>query len=442
MSIKFFLIQGLEKLIKKNFLFFLKLQVQFISCKKNKKPLSVNSIAVVNTFDTHGGAAKIAYELTSRLRVDYDVQLYVKYKNSNANWINKLVELNYSFIEEVLRRESFERGWIELTGFHGKQLLMDSFYSQTSVVHLHNLHGEFFSPALFNVLFRRKKVIWTLHDESFITGHCSCTFNCNRWKNGCGDCPDLSIYPPVKYDNTKKVLAQKKKWILDIQPIVVCPSSWLANRVKVAYPTLEKIVVIPNGINTEIFKPVDQTQARNKLGLPLNKKIVLFVAEFSTNNPFKGGAIIRNLIADSSFTELVFITVGGDNTSGYMNHITYPYIDKDTDLSLLYAASDVLLYPTQADNLPLVVLESMSCGTPVIASSLGGIPEIIIHNENGMLVENFKKESSFKVALDTFFSLSEEHIMCLKLKARETVCSNFELLQMVEQYTSIYNSKV
>ena len=440
MSIKFVLIQGLEKLIKKNFLFFLKLQVQFISCKKNKKPLSVNSIAVVNTFDTHGGAAKIAYELTSRLRVDYDVQLYVKYKNSNSNWINKLVELNYSFIEEVLRRESFERGWIELTGFHGKQLLKDSFYSQTSVVHLHNLHGEFFSPALFNVLFRRKKVIWTLHDESFITGHCSCTFNCIRWKNGCGDCPDLSIYPTVKYDNTKKVLAQKKKWILDIQPIVVCPSKWLANRVKIAYPSLKKIMVIPNGINTEIFKPVSKEEARGILGLPLNKKIVLFVAEFSTNNPFKGGAIIRNLIADSSFTELVFITVGGDNTSGYMNHITYPYIDKDTDLSLLYAASDVLLYPTQADNLPLVVLESMSCGTPVIASSLGGIPEIIIHNENGMLVEYFKKESAFKDALHAYLSLDEENLNRLKLNARETICSDFELLQMVDRYKTIYNS--
>ena len=440
MSIKFFLIQGLEKLIKKNFLFFLKLQVQFISCKKNKKPLSVNSIAVVNTFDTHGGAAKIAYELTSRLRVDYDVQLFVKYKNSNANWINKLAELNYSFIEEVLRRESIESGWIELTGFQGKQLLKDSFFVQTSVVHLHNLHGEFFSPALFKVLFRRKKVIWTLHDESFITGHCSCTFNCIRWKNGCGDCPDLSIYPPVKYDNTKKVLAQKKKWILDIQPIVVCPSKWLANRVKIAYPSLKKIMVIPNGINTEIFKPISKEEARGILGLPLNKKIVLFVAEFSTNNPFKGGAIIRNLIADSTFTELVFITVGGDNTSGYMNHITYPYINKDTDLSLLYAASDVLLYPTQADNLPLVVLESMSCGTPVIASSLGGIPEIIRHNENGMLVEDFKKESAFKDALHAYLSLDEENLNRLKLNARETICSDFELLQMVDRYKTIYNS--
>jgi glycosyltransferase involved in cell wall biosynthesis len=440
MLLKLFLIRKFEEFIRSNFLFSLKLQIYIISIQRIKKTPSTNQIAVVNTFDIYGGAAKIAYELTSNLQEQFSIHLYVKNKNSNVYWIKKIESLRYSFIEEILRREAIEKGWIELSGFHGKQLLRDTFFIDASVVHLHNLHGEFLSPALFQVLFRKKKVIWTLHDESFITGHCSCTFNCNRWKNGCGDCPDLSIYPPIKFDNTKKVLAQKKKWILDIQPIVVCPSAWLAKRVKEAYPTLKDIVVIPNGINTEIFKPMNKTQARNKLGLPLNKKIVLFVAEFSTNNPFKGGAIIRNLIADSTFTELVFITVGGDNTTGFMNHITYPYIDNDTDLAILYAASDVLLYPTQADNLPLVVLESMACGTPVIASALGGIPEIISNNENGFLVENFKKESAFKDAMRDFLSLDEENLNRLKLNARETVCSNFELLQMVARYKTIYNS--
>ena len=169
-------------------------------------------------------------------------------------------------------------------------------------------------------------------------------------------------------------------------------------------------------------------------------------ADIAVNSSFTAGnattisSPILSHTHNFAITELVFITVGGDNTSGYMNHITYTYIDKDTDLSLLYAASDVLLYPTQADNLPLVVLESMSCGTPVIASSLGGIPEIIKHNENGMLVEDFKKESAFKDALHAYLSLDEENLNRLKLNARETICSDFELLQMVDRYKTIYNS--
>jgi glycosyltransferase involved in cell wall biosynthesis len=82
----------------------------------------------------------------------------------------------------------------------------------------------------------------------------------------------------------------------------------------------------------------------------------------------------------------------------------------------------------------------MACGTPVIASALGGIPEIISNNENGFLVENFKKESAFKDALHAFLSLDEENLNRLKLNARETVCSNFELLQMVARYKTIYSS--
>jgi glycosyltransferase involved in cell wall biosynthesis len=439
MQVKNYIFKRIEILIKRHFLFFLKLSVKILKINNENNAIS-NGVSILNTFDKNGGAAKIAFELSKALQDQFPICFFVKYKNLDEKWIKKIPILKYSFLQEVLRREAVKSGWIEFTGFHSLKLLYDSFYINSNVVHIHNLHEEFFSPALYSIVFRGKKVIWTLHDESFITGHCGFSMNCNNWIKGCGECPDLSIYPPVKFDNTKKVLAQKKKWILDIQPIVVCPSSWLAKRVKESYPTLKEIVVIPNGINTEIFKPVDQTQARNKLGLPLNKKIVLFVAEFSTNNPFKGGAIIRNLIVDSTLTEFVFITVGGDNTTGFVNHITYPYIDKDTDLAILYAASDVLLYPTQADNLPLVVLESMACGTPVIASALGGIPEIISNNENGFLVENFKKESAFKDALHAFLSLDEENLNRLKLNARETVCSNFELLQMVARYKTIYSS--
>ena len=439
MKIKFFIINKIVILVESYFLFFLKISVKISNINFKSNSIS-NGISIINTFDKNGGAAKIAFELSKILQNQFSICFFVKHKNLNEKWVEKIPELKYSFLQEVLRREAVKSGWIEFTGFHAIQLLNNPFYRLSKVVHIHNLHGEFFSPALYSKVLRGKKVIWTLHDESFLTGHCGFTMNCNKLFSGCGDCPDLKIYPPINFDNTKKVLAQKKKWILDIQPIVVCPSSWLANRVKVAYPTLEQIIIIPNGINTEIFKPVNQTQVRNKLGLPLNKKIVLFVAEFSTNNPFKGGAIIRNLIADPTFTELVFITVGGENTTGFLNHITYPYIDKDTDLANLYAASDVLLYPTQADNLPLVVLESMACGTPVIASALGGIPEIITTNQNGLLVHNFKNEHAFKDVLLEYLNLSKESLDSLKLNARETICSNFELKQMVERYKTIYTS--
>ena len=433
-KLKFDFIQFSEKIIRENFIISLKIYIKFF--KRNNVPQK-KTISVINTYDISGGAAKIAYTISDEIRHLIPLQYFVKEKKTNESWIVQVGERVYNFFEENLKREANEKGWIEFAGFHSLNLLNNSFFSQSNIIHIHNLHGDFFSPALFNILLQRKRVIWTLHDESFITGHCSCTLGCERWKKGCGECPDLGIYPSVKFDNTFNVLKYKKKWINELQPIVVCPSFWLAERVKVAYPKLNRVEVIPNGIDTKIFYPRDKEHARKKLSLPLGCKMVLFVAEFATNNPFKGGEILRELISDSDFSELVFVTVGGNQYERISNHISYPYISDEEELALLYSASDILLYPTQADNLPLVVLESMACRTPVIASRLGGIPEII-NATNGFLVDSYKMSSSFKSKLVHFLAFEKEELDSISTQAMLTIKTQFSFESMIRSYLKIY----
>lgn len=434
---KKFIISIIEGFVKRNFILALNLYVYFLP-KKNQR--LKNQISVINTFDQGGGAAKIAVNLATEIQSKFNAILFVKEKKTKENWVKEITRKEYTFLEEVLRREAQVKGWIEFSGFHGLNLLKDLFFYESKVVHLHNLHGEFLSPAIFKSLFNNKKVIWTLHDESFITGHCSCTLGCERWKRGCGQCPDLNIYPKVNFDNTHKVLKYKKKWITDLQPIIVTPSHWLEKRVRIAYPELKHVQVIPNGIDTSIFQPLDNKVARARLKLPLNnKKIVLFVAEFATNNPFKGGYILRDLISDVDFKDVLFITVGGQHETNFSNHISFPYITNELNLVELYSSADVLLYPTQADNLPLVVLESMACGTPVIASNLGGIPEIIQHGDNGFLIDNYKDVSEFRKVLRKVLKLERVQLEQISSTASLTIKTQFSLEQMVQSYLNLYS---
>ena len=438
-SFKKRIINLLEKLISKFFLLFLKLLIiRLRITSKKQKLFTINSVCVINTFQLTGGAAKVTTTLFKGLGEDFSMKYYVKKKQSSDLGVVEIQQEDYSFFLELLRRESVKKGWLEFTGFHALNLLKDTFFQQSKLVHLHNLHGEFFSPGLFSIVLSGKKVIWTLHDERILTGHCSCTLGCDSWKLGCGNCPDLTIYPSVIHDQTTLVLKETKKWINALNPVIVCPSEWLSKRVKIAYPFLNNVCVIPNGVDTSVFKPMQWREIRNEFELPLEKKIILFVAEFSTNNPFKGGSILRTLIKDPAFDHVLFVTVGGETKSEYLNHLSFPYIDDEQTLAKLYASSDVLLYPTQADNFPLVVLESMACGTPVIASNLGGIPEIINDSSIGCLIDQYTDKQCFKQELFRFLDKNEEEMEFMRSRCVQLIQNEYSKEKMLKKYGELY----
>jgi glycosyltransferase involved in cell wall biosynthesis len=213
---------------------------------------------------------------------------------------------------------------------------------------------------------------------------------------------------------------------------------WVEQRVRIAYPALKNIKTIPNGVDTTIFYPKNKLASKKALNFPLDKKLILFVAEFSTNNPFKGGHILREIIQQNTDKNLIFITVGGKNEYSFENHITFPFISNREELANLYNACDVLLYPTQADNLPLVVLESMACGTPVIASRLGGIPEIITDHKDGFLINDYKNEKEFIEVLNNYINLTKEQQGNIEINATKKINNYFSLDKMVANYLKLY----
>ena len=403
--------------------------------KKNK------SILTINTHDQSGGASKIAYQLAHYSRTFFTYYFFTGIKKRNEDWIYELPKMIDNELTSVLNYQERKGDWLDLSKLGALQLRKNKLFQEASVIHFHNLHGYYFSYVLLPVLGKDKRVIWTLHDDHILTGHCSFTMKCDRWKIGCGNCPSLDVYPSLKNDNTKALLSWKKKWVNQLNPIIVSPSQWLADRVKMSYPSLTDVRVINNGIDIDIFVPSDKVALRAELKLPQDKFLVLFVAEFSTDNPFKGGEIVREIIGRNNTEAMCFITIGSEKNSVSSNHIEFPYISKDEELAKLYAACDVLFYPTNADNFPLVVLEAMSCGLPVIASAIAGIPEIIQDEVNGFLVEGYAEVTNYEEKLNHVFGLrTTKELIEISLNARKTVEEKFSLKSMLQQYHTLYQS--
>ena len=405
-----------------------------------KSAISKNKVTIINTHDLTGGASKIAYQLTTKLKSNFKVYYFVRFKTIQNDSSFVIPKFSNNLLYTMLNNNAKKIGALDLASFDSINLLKNKFFNGSAIVHIHNLYENFFSPLLFDFVLKGKKVIWTLHDEGILTGHCSCTLGCEKWKIGCGECPDLTIYPKIENDNTRMNLKIKKNKINKLNPIIVCPSNWLAARVKLAYPMIQKLVVIPNGVDTALFKPLtNKSELRSKFNIPQNKNVILFVAEYSTKNPFKGGEIIRNLIDNVDDNDGVhFVTVGGKSENKSNNLTSIGYVNKEEELSEIYNACDVLVYPTKADNLPLVVLESMSSGLPVIASNVGGISEIISDGMDGYLIDEHNSFISFDEKLKEFFKLTKDRKKTLSENARIKIRSKFDEEQMLNNYKLLY----
>ncbi len=403
------------------------------------RSVTSNSISIINTQDQGGGAAKIAYTVAEYSSYKEQISFFVHEKKRNNTGIIQLPPVSNS--KWQLRLDEMERlgSWLDIAKIAPLKLLKDPFFQKSSIVHLHNLHGYYFSYAILPALMRKRKVIWTLHDEQLLTGHCSCTLNCTNWTNGCGDCPHLETYPAIKTDSTQALLAYKKRWLKKINPLIVCPSHWLSNRVKIAFPFLKQIHVIPNGVDTDLYIPTDdKKKLRAKLNLPIDAFLILFAAELSTSNPFKGGNILNEIVVDGFQDSTFVVTIGGKTKKQSDHHLPYGYINNELEMSNLFAASDLMIYPTQADNLPLVVLEAMSCGLPVVASKVGGIPEIIDDEINGFLIDNYHHKIDFQDVILKYKSYSEEEKTKISSNARLTIEKYFSKTEMINLYDELY----
>ena len=263
------------------------------------------------------------------------------------------------------------------------------------VVHLHNLHADYFDLRILPTLSRAVPVFMTLHDEWLLTGHCACTFDCRRWEAGCGQCPNISIYPETRQDATAWNWKRKKQIYKRSRLYVATPSRWLMRRVEQSMLRPFEARVIPNGVNLQVFHAGQQEGARERMGLPLKAFISLYAADSAVNNPFKNYAVIAATVEKMGAERFVvepcmFVTLGADVDSEervgnvVLKHVRY--VKDPAHMADYYRAANVFLHAARTDNFPNTVVEAQACGTPVIATAVGGIPEQIEEGVTGFLV--------------------------------------------------------
>jgi glycosyltransferase involved in cell wall biosynthesis len=276
---------------------------------------------------------------------------------------------------------------IEDFNFPGTWRILQMCRRPPQVVHAHNLHGRYFDLRYLAPLSRRLPVIVSLHDAWLLSGHCAHSFDCDRWKTGCGRCPDLSIYPALIRDGTAYNLRRKSRIYRQSRLHVSVPCRWLRERVEqsVLASGAKEIRTIPNGVDLETFRPTDMGEARRSVGLPADAHVLLFSAFGVRANIWKDYETMRQAAARVASRvgdkPLVFVALGEKGPPERFGRAEIRFVRFVRDekaVAAYYQASDLYVHGARIDTFPNAVLEALACGTPVVASAVGGIPEQVV----------------------------------------------------------------
>jgi glycosyltransferase involved in cell wall biosynthesis len=267
--------------------------------------------------------------------------------------------------------------------YPGTAAILDLPPERLDVIHLHNLHGRYFDLRELTRMSKRVPVTLTLHDQWAFTGHCAYSMGCERWRVGCGACPDLTIYPAIPRDATRPNLAEKRDIYERSRLYVTAPSRWLLDQARVsALGGAAGWRVIPNGVDQTIFRPGDQREARDRLGLPSDPFILVFTAARARENMFKDFDTVSRAASRiaAAITErrVICLAVGDTGPTEVLDNGEIRFVPYRTDpreVAAFYQAADLYLHAAKADTFPTTILEALSTGLPVVATAVGGIPE-------------------------------------------------------------------
>ncbi len=263
-------------------------------------------------------------------------------------------------------------------------------FRSTDVVHYHLLHdGDYFSMATLPWLSSWKPSVWTVHDPWAMTGHCVHPMDCENWKTGCGNCPDLSRPLAIREDRTARNFRMKRRAYDKSQMHIILASRWMMNLASQS-PLMKNFPLhhVPFGLDLQRFCPRSPDLARRKLGIP-NDHTVVFVRAF--DGPYKGTehvrAALRSLSLERKICLLTFHNKGMfDEFVGKYRILEFGWTDDENLIIDAYSAADFVLMPSNAEAFGLMAIEAMACGKPVISFEGTSLPEVTFAPESGLAV--------------------------------------------------------
>jgi glycosyltransferase involved in cell wall biosynthesis len=318
---------------------------------------------------------------------------------------------------------------------------LDEGLPQADVINLHWISGFVDYQKFFARYGKRSPIVWTLHDMSAFTGGCHYDEGCGKFAASCGGCPQLGS--TLDNDLSREVWLRKKQAFSKVDAgdlHIVADSKWLAGEASQSslfgrFP----VTFIHYGLDTEIFAPRSKMHVRVALGIPAAANVIMFAADAMTIRR-KGLETLVNAILDmAGQSNLLLLSVGRGTLAlpKSIPHLHFGHVNSDFFLSILYSAADVFVIPSVQEAFGQTALEAMACGTPVVGSSVGGIPEIVQDNVTGYLVP----PSSPVKLRETVLKLLHDPNKRAEMSAncRRFVLEGFTLEAQARRYESLYH---
>ncbi|MFC0517972.1 glycosyltransferase [Mucilaginibacter angelicae] len=412
----------------------------------------------LNTYDGNGGAGRACMRLNRALisqNIDSKIIVHYKFGNNpdiktfNSNIIQKSYTAATIILERILAKRFLKpdsRTPFSFTWF-GRSVIKHPDVKNADIIHLHWVNHGFLDPKhIAEIKKLGKPVLWTFHDSNAFTGGCHVRYACDHYLQQCGNCPLL--INAGGDDISHRIWKQKSKAYQQLDFSIAAPSSWMQKSVKASSLMQGKAVnQIPNTLETDVFKPADKKQAKKQAGLPVDKFIFLSGFMPSRKDLHKGTQYLlesmellkQRLGVDADQIEVVvFGNRGTENVPDFPFKTSFlGTINNDEKLALHYAAADAFLIPSLEDNLPYTVMESLSCGTPVIAFTTGGIPDMVQHQYNGYLA-TYRSSESFTDGMEWIIKHPEREK--LNQQARQTIMDTFSEEVIAKQHIEVYNN--
>jgi glycosyltransferase involved in cell wall biosynthesis len=410
----------------------------------------------LNTYDGNGGAGRACMRLNrALLSQNIDSKIIVHYKfgknpqirTFNSNLIQKAYTAATIVIERVLAKRFLKPSRTPFSfAWFGRSVINHPDVKAADIIHLHWINHGFLNPKHIAELAKlNKPIVWTFHDSNAFTGGCHVRYTCDHFLRECGYCPLLN--KPAANDISHQIWLQKNEAYQGLPITVIAPSLWMKNSIQASSLMGSKPVnQISNTLETDLFKPKDKTQAKQQAGLSPDKFIFLSGFMPSRKDLHKGTQYLLDslqMLKDRlglKADDIELVIFGNRNVEDVPD---FPFktiflgtISNDEQLANCYAAADAFLIPSLEDNLPYTVMESLACGTPVIAFTTGGIPDMVQHQYNGYLAD-YRSAESFADGMEWVINYAGKEQ--LQQQARQIVIDKFAENVIADKHIELYD---
>lgn len=411
-------------------------------------------VLLINTSERIGGAAIAASRLMEALRNNgIKAKMLVRDKQTDQISVVQLKRSWWKLVQflwervVIWRANHFQKHNLFAVDIAntGTNISTLPEFQQADIIHLHWVNQGMLSlNDIQRIVESGKPVVWTLHDMWPFTGICHHAGECDRYQEHCHHCPLL--LKGHKKDLSYQVFERKKAIYAQAPLTFVTCSHWLEGLARQSVLTQGHTVTsIPNAINTNLFKPRNKQQAREKCHLPFDKKLLLF-GSMKISDKKKGIDYLIQAcqkLAETypDFSQTLGVVVFGQQAAEYASLFPFPiylmnYVSNEKELVDIYNAVDLYVTPSLQENLPNTIVEAMACGIPCVGFNVGGIPQMIDHLHNGYVAEY---RSVDDLANGIHWALTESEYTSLSEAAYRKAVSSYSESTIAKKYIELYN---